>query len=324
MKSIASTLLVLIASLVLTTSAQARYADGMNLYAGYHAMHGALDPMGTTIIAKCEVSEWLIENKRVDAFDMKQIGDRDLYRYTGYAVYSHGDLDGEILATMIRSKRNFQITDGTIQNLALHVFARRQVVEATKAFSAPFQGGNNLNPKFWQLDPRGKILSTNDPSGAVDNVFDDGASNPMACGPGEIFCHLKGTLDAYRNEGLGGPGEGAFDNDSGGLTTDSTNKINDKNLFNRRAFVYDSVVPDPDDWVPGDGGYVENTSIPKGIEAGENVIYVGGGQWWGHGLGNDTLQGIVATVDGWSPDKAGDTLIHDRRTGPKIGLDRRP
>ncbi|MEM6258302.1 MAG: hypothetical protein AAGI37_08310 [Planctomycetota bacterium] len=47
MKSIVPMLFVIATALLLTSPAQAGYADGMNQYAGYHIMHGGVDPTGT-------------------------------------------------------------------------------------------------------------------------------------------------------------------------------------------------------------------------------------------------------------------------------------
>ncbi|MEM6259718.1 MAG: hypothetical protein AAGI37_15685 [Planctomycetota bacterium] len=46
MKSFVSMLFVLATALLLTSPAQARYADGMNTYAAYHVMRGGVDPSG--------------------------------------------------------------------------------------------------------------------------------------------------------------------------------------------------------------------------------------------------------------------------------------
>lgn len=46
MKSIVSMIVVLAVAFLFTRPAQAGYAAGMNQYAGYHVMHGQVDPMG--------------------------------------------------------------------------------------------------------------------------------------------------------------------------------------------------------------------------------------------------------------------------------------
>ncbi|HZY35744.1 MAG TPA: DUF4157 domain-containing protein [Mucilaginibacter sp.] len=79
------------------------------------------------------------------------------------------------------------------------------------------------------------------------------------------------------------------------------------------------------DWVPGDWGYIENLNFTKnrvpGLE-GENIIYVGKDQFWGHyGEGNtyDTLPGWEKQVKGFENGN-GQPEIEDQRTYPSIGL----
>lgn len=50
MKLLASILLLLAAVLLVSSPAQAGYTDGLNQYAGYHIMHGGVDPTGTTSV----------------------------------------------------------------------------------------------------------------------------------------------------------------------------------------------------------------------------------------------------------------------------------
>ena len=170
MKSIVSLLFVLIAVMLFTGQVQAGYADGMNRYAGYHVMHDALDPMGTKIVAKCEVAEWLIESKRVDAFDMQQIGDKDLYVYSGNATYSQGWVESEILGKMIRSDHEFRVLEGTIENLQEHVDVRLKIIENASNKQILFGAGQDWTvhhttnpPPVWLDDPQAFYESVNNP-----------------------------------------------------------------------------------------------------------------------------------------------------------------
>ncbi|HEY5602067.1 MAG TPA: hypothetical protein VIM41_03080 [Gammaproteobacteria bacterium] len=78
-----------------------------------------------------------------------------------------------------------------------------------------------------------------------------------------------------------------------------------------------------DDWIPGDWGYITNTSFPSsggtiGLE-GENIIYTGKDMFWGHfGPGNAyrSLTEWYAEVEAWD----GGANIEDFRTRPSIGL----
>jgi hypothetical protein len=54
-----------------------------------------------------------------------------------------------------------------------------------------------------------------------------------------------------------------------------------------------------DDWVPGDWGYITNTGKrnKNGGTTGENIIYLGNGQWWGHFLSIGSQIGDVTIGD---------------------------
>lgn len=305
MKSIASMLFVLVAALVLSSPAQARYADGMNQYAAYHVMHGAVDPMGTTIIAKCEVAEWLIENKRVDAFDMKQLGGRDMYHYTSHAVFSDGDLEGEILAKMIRSKRNFQVTEGTIENLQKHVDSRVGVVNAVLQVKFDFGVGDQCkwNKDYWKLNP-GRVGASLQVKRGVNryDALQDVLNNPekytLACFTGTQVAYFAGIANAL--------GEKEW------------------NALNKPSSKTDKGIP-KNDWIPGDWGYIENKdpNPALGLE-GENIVYVGEnlGDFWGHLPGDNSLRRLdewMDQVNNWS-DRQNSAKLQPTRNRPTIGL----
>lgn len=78
---------------------------------------------------------------------------------------------------------------------------------------------------------------------------------------------------------------------------------------------------DPDDWVPGDWGYIENMKFDGriGLE-GENIIYVGKDRYWGHFTGTNTyrtFQEWFDEVKGWN----GEAKTKDSRRIPVIGLE---
>ena len=81
------------------------------------------------------------------------------------------------------------------------------------------------------------------------------------------------------------------------------------------------------EWITGDWGYVGNEKRGRGFEsdvyAGENLIYLGGGKFWGH-FTNDpnekntlTLTEWEARVNGW-----GKSYTDKRRWCPEVGLDK--
>lgn len=97
--------------------------------------------------------------------------------------------------------------------------------------------------------------------------------------------------------------------------------------------------PDETDWVPGDLGYVDNPNQDKWsgcyhiLYQGQNVIYLGQGSFWGHGLkGNKTLDEIKQMMKNdpdWNtqwqpttnPDREG--IVESYRWYPSAGLERK-
>jgi hypothetical protein len=86
----------------------------------------------------------------------------------------------------------------------------------------------------------------------------------------------------------------------------------------------DDNVPN-DDWIPGDWGWIQNTTFPPGGRAGlegENIIYTGKDKFWGHipgpGPTYKTLKEWFDIVKSWSP--PGGARILGIRKRPKIGL----
>jgi hypothetical protein len=79
----------------------------------------------------------------------------------------------------------------------------------------------------------------------------------------------------------------------------------------------------PDDWIPGDWGYITNTSFPAaggtpGLE-GENIIYTSKDRFWGHfgpGIEYKSLIEWFDQVKSWNGTARTETF----RTRPTIGL----
>jgi hypothetical protein len=86
------------------------------------------------------------------------------------------------------------------------------------------------------------------------------------------------------------------------------------------ANIIDKPSSDKDDWVPGDAGYIENTKYDGrvGLE-GENIIYTGGGQFWGHFQTAVTYRSLdewIKEVHSWNLSEKLDT----KRELPATGL----
>jgi hypothetical protein len=79
---------------------------------------------------------------------------------------------------------------------------------------------------------------------------------------------------------------------------------------------------DENDWIAGEAGYIENTKFREGADMaflGENIIYMGSGQFWGHFIDNVTFKMLPEwniMVARWN----GSSKVDTKRQLPMTGL----
>ena len=238
----------------------------------------------------------------------------------------------EILATMIKSPRRFVVkgdsTHDAIYNLELQINARKAVVAATSAIKFGFKTGlpdvrkdgpwavetvpgqpNNYNLHHRNGNPDSALADLSDIATGIDSATGNSPYN-FGCNAGAQLVMLYGISQAL------GSGFNEY--------AKSHNFINGEGNLNPgfeqiKVGTSDRI----GDWVPGDWGYIENSSPdPAPGEEGENIIYLGADNYWGHGLGADAgvkpLQGAESwyeVVQGW-----GKAYITDARISPSLGL----
>jgi hypothetical protein len=219
--------------------------------------------------------------------------------YSAPKALRKSSLWNEIFTSLLASPRIFQLAGKTSsevdQNLTNHMVARKGIVDFAANKKYKFGAGANfkMNPAFWVVTATGfhvkpgvdemeAIKDINNPK----NVGDPAKEYRIAC------------LAATKLTMVGGAQSGIFDYGSSA---------------------------DKDDWVPGDWGYITNIKFPAvggipGLE-GENIIYTGGGQFWGHfnpGLEYKTLDGWIAEVNSFTPPT--EARLEDQRTSTQVGL----
>jgi len=275
-----------------------------------------LDPSGTEVITDCPIEPFLqehfVESQGTKLADGK-------YHYT-WANTCHPDLFGEILETMIVSPRKFSIAGGKdfpaleILNFELHVEARIAIVDAARAFGTtpPKFGLPPGGPGWDRLTPTG-------PTGSASVGLRVVARNPKAytfdCEYGSIFAQQIGLMNSLGN---------AYDKitQPGGPGTPL-------NLTGTR--IRDQSGAPSTDWVPSDRGYFKNNNKAfnrAGGFSGEYVIYLGGDEFFGHGLGIISETSLTNTIEkdpqgsGWNT-SGGSTAaptVDPWREYPKVGL----
>jgi len=136
------------------------------------------------------------------------------------------------------------------------------------------------------------------PSDAINDIFKNGSKYGMECATGTMVIMYKGILDTI------GPAD--FD----------------RAFAKTRLFRWDIKDDDfkaaekqgklPGFW-PGDHTYFKNPDFDPANSAfqGENVIYLGGGQYFGHGLGIVSEKGVIDSLNDLRKPGAKKTAVRD-------------
>lgn len=182
---------------------------------------------------------------------------------------------------MIRSPRKFRVQnpgnpDEARSAFTRHIVARTKVVTAARSFRAAFpnsEAGVKGNTEFWKVNNGSIILK----EGATGNLaVADVWKNPQLYSVG---CQMATHLVVWKALGY-----------KIGLHVDTTSD-------------------EWKDWVPGDQGYIENTTWDEKTygAAGENLIYLGNNKWWGHAPKDyppsNSLDGWMKVVEEWGTPK---------------------
>jgi hypothetical protein len=203
----------------------------------------------------------------------------------------------EVLVDMLASPRVFNVdgasTPDAEKSLSDHVTARLGIVgfAAQKKYSFASVTGFKMNPQYYDIFPdklAWKLKSGVDKQAA----WQDLNLNPQLYAIG-----CKAATDLTQ---AGGSKGAKFGNQPS---------------------------HDESDWISGDAGYVTNKMAPPGQDIGllgENIIYVGSGQFWGHFSGNLTYRTLAewkAEVAKWNGGGAAAAAeVDSKREYPMTGL----
>lgn len=204
------------------------------------------------------------------------------------------DREKEIIYDLLSSDRNFPIEgttpDQAKKNINKHVQARKGIAEHTSkgTYKWGVNSSVNMNPRYWQR-------TSTDRWGAKPGVSLEDASRDVFKNPSgfdyAMACQLAAGVTFVAGSG-------------------SSN--------------YKQRNTTPDDWVPGDWGYIENKAYQEkrskpGTE-GENIIYIGGRQFWGHPGGNKTFNEWMCHI-GKMNNNTGKPQLKEWRKYTSLGLD---
>jgi protein-glutamine gamma-glutamyltransferase len=144
---------------------------------------------------------------------------------------------------------------------------------------------SKCNPEFWTRTSDGgfKLLSGVKPSDAMRDIYENGSQYGTECATAMVIVYYKALLDTLPEE--------LFNK----LFSDIT-LMNWQHLDPDLGIV---TLDKPPDYFPGDARYVKNPDVdPLTPEwQGENIFDLGGGQYYGHGIGITTTDRIIDALN---------------------------
>ncbi|HEU5139988.1 MAG TPA: protein-glutamine gamma-glutamyltransferase [Bacillales bacterium] len=204
----------------------------------------------------------------------------------------------EMVNTMRRSRNVYQFPSA--EQLSFRLEMGANTVEAAYALSqsgvsfATFYD-SRCNERFWNLTPKGGFRLKNgvEPAVALNDIFRNGRMYAFECATAMVIVLYKATLDSI--------GEVSFNR-----------------LFSN-IFLWDWEFDEdlgiswevPADYFPGDVRYFKNPDVnPLHMEwQGENVIDMGNGLYFGHGIGIRPAEAILAGLNERRKPGADDTAF---------------
>ncbi|MBP1931697.1 protein-glutamine gamma-glutamyltransferase [Ammoniphilus resinae] len=176
----------------------------------------------------------------------------------------------------------------SIQHLMFELRVRGYIVEAAQALEKSDAGFANFknarcNPSFWRLTEEGGFRIRNEvaPSLGILDIFQDGERYAFECTTAIVIVLYKAVLDAL--------GSDIFDSLFAGLYLWNGNY--DKDLGLNKSYEFDEL--------PGDVRYIKNPQVdPDEMEwQGENLVVLGEGSYYGHGIGIGAVQNMIAELN---------------------------
>ena len=207
---------------------------------------------------------------------MIRIGARTVDTMPAVEGFSPNALQQSIFDTMAKSSYTYRYD--TANQLAFELTMRNATVEASRALAhsgLQFKVFRKsfANPQYWRRTNDGGflLLGSVDPSDGIANIFTHGSLYGTECATAMIIVYFGTMLRVYP--------EGLFNRMYSNIYLMNWQHV-DRDLALQDF-------PNPADLLPGDAKYFKNPDVnPLTPEwQGENAFYLGGGLYYGHGIG---------------------------------------
>jgi len=202
--------------------------------------------------------------------------------------YTEGSAEYKIVDILSKSDRVYRYSSP--DELAFEIQLRRKIIDASVALYRNrlafriFQEAK-CNEDYWDLRPDGGFVLKGGvlPSDAIKDIFINTRKYGTECATAIVIIYYKAVMDVY--------GDNLFNSSFPGIILMNWMEVD--NLLGVATY------RGPLDYLPGDCRYFRNPDVnPLTPEwQGENVIDLGNGLYYGHGIGITTADRIIAALN---------------------------
>jgi protein-glutamine gamma-glutamyltransferase len=214
----------------------------------------------------------------------------------------------QALTDLQRSPHTY--TYQTVNQLMFELNMRKHIIGAAQALNASgveftLFKNSRCNPQYWHLTSEGgfRLKSNVLPSAAILDIYSNGRAYGFECAAAIIIVFYKAALDS-----IGGQ---RFNELFQNIYLYSWEADQDLGITTLRRT----------DYMPGDAMYFKNPDVdPSNMEfRGENVINLGKGQYYGHGIGIGPANLIINELNRHrKPDSTKSAYLLEQTTRPNF------
>lgn len=217
------------------------------------------------------------------------ISDREVKREALDAEYEQGSIESKTINLLVSSSTKY--TYDSLDQLKFELRLRREII--TASYDLDRSGLNfaifrktTCNPAYWErTEDGGFVLKAGvKPSDAILDIFQNGSQYSTECATAMMIVYYRALLNVYS--------ESLFNQTFPKIELMNWHRIDkllrEVGLMKRR-----------EDYLPGDRRYFKNPDVnPLTPEwQGENVIDLGNGLYYGHGVGIQKADTIIQMLN---------------------------
>lgn len=173
----------------------------------------------------------------------------------------------------------------SVKELRFELLLREKIIESalelskSKAEFSVFET-SKFNPLYWIKTPRGYALKPNIPPAlAVKDIYTNGQEYSFECSTAIVIIYYNAVLNAINIH--------AFNQLFQHLLIWDWSYDEDLRIITREGT----------DFIPGDVVYFHNPDYKYPVWIGENAVMLGNNQYFGHGIGIETKEGMIKALN---------------------------